>query len=89
MSEQISAMDVLKRMVDTNDPKIELSALGTNLVGLKKVKAGTEVTIGVSGDRVGSIYNGKYVGGLILADKARFDEVRAEMLKEATHDAAK
>lgn len=75
-------MDVFKRMVDTDDPKIELSPLGANLLNLKKVKHGTEVTIGVSGDRVGSIYNGKYVGGLILADKQRFEEVKAEMLRE-------
>ena len=82
MSDTISAIDVLKRMVDTDDPKIELASLGTNLLNLKKVKHGTEVTIGVSGDRVGSIYNGKYVGGLILADKERFEEVKAEMLQD-------
>lgn len=78
----ISSMDVLKRMVDTNDPKVELASLGQNLLSLKKVKAGTEVTIGVAGDRVGSIYAGKFVGGLILADKARFDEVKADMERE-------
>lgn len=81
MSDTISAMDVFKRMVDTDDPKIELSPLGANLLNLKKVKHGTEVTIGVSGDRVGSIYNGKYVGGLILADKQRFEEVKSEMVR--------
>lgn len=81
MSYTISAIDVFKRMVDTDDPKIELAPLGANLLNLKKVKHGTEVTMGVSGDRVGSIYTGKYVGGLILADKQRFEEVKAEMLR--------
>lgn len=82
MSDTIGAIDVFKRMVDTDDPKIELAPLGTSLLNLKKVKHGTEVTIGVSGDRVDSFYNGKYVGGLIFADKARFDEVKAELLRE-------
>jgi hypothetical protein len=81
MSKSVGWLDVMKRMVDTNDAKIELSPLD-NVTHLKKVKAGTQVTIGVSGDRVGSIYSGQYVGGLILVDRQRFNEVKAEMEKE-------
>lgn len=81
MSKQVGTLDVMKRMVDTNDPKIELAPL-TQVTNLRAVKAGTQVTIGVSGNRVGSIYNGEYVGGLILIDRKRFNEVKEEMERE-------
>jgi hypothetical protein len=75
---KVNAFDVFSHMVETDDKAITMAALG-NITELRKVKAGTNVTIGVAGDVVGSIYNGKYVGGLILCDKKRFDEVKAEL----------
>jgi len=49
------------------------------LVGARKVKAGTQVTIGVGGDVVGGLATRKYVGGLLLCDSDRFKEVKAQM----------
>ena len=76
-----NALDIFSHMVETNDKAITMAPLG-NVTHLKKVRAGTNVTIGVAGDVVGAIYEGKYVGGLILCDKKRFDEVKAEMEAE-------
>jgi hypothetical protein len=75
--------DVMKRMIDTDDKGIELAPLA-NISNLRAVKAGTQVTIGVSGNRVGPIYNGDYIGGLVLVKRARFNEVLAEMEREAS-----
>lgn len=52
----------------------------SNVTNLKKVRAGTQVTIGVEGDVVAAIgIEGKYVGGLILADKEQFNALVKEM----------
>ncbi len=54
-----------------------------NITNLRKVKAGTQVTIGVEGDVVASIgLDHKFVGGLILADKEQFNQLKAEMEAE-------
>ena len=81
MSGKINSFDVFSRMVERDDKAITMAPLG-NVTELKKVKGGTNVTIGVAGDAVGPIYNGKYIGGLILCEKKRFDEVKAEMEHE-------
>ena len=73
----ISNFDVLKAMT-----KIQLAPLG-NITNMKKVKAGTQVTIGVGGDVIFGLMNDAYVGGLILADKKEFDEIREKMVEEA------
>jgi hypothetical protein len=77
MSRQVSSFDVLKLMCERN-MKIQLAPL-ENVTYLRKVKAGTQVTIGVGGDVIGSIYAGKFVGGLILADKEQFREIEKEL----------
>ena len=74
---KISSFDVLKVMSE-RDMDIRLAPL-ENIAELKKVKAGTEVTIGVEGDLVGAIFNGKFVGGLILADRDQFQRVKQEL----------
>jgi hypothetical protein len=78
----MNTFDIWSRMVERDDKAIEIAPLG-NVTRLQKVKEGTNVTIGVSGDRIGSIYQGKFIGGLVLCDKKRFDEVKAEMEAEA------
>jgi len=78
---RINPFNVFSRMVERDDKALTMAALG-NITELRKVKAGTNVTIGVAGDVVGAIYNGKYVGGLILCDKKRFDVVKAELERE-------
>ena len=83
MKKTFHLFDVMKRMIDTDDKGIELAPLA-NISNLRAVKAGTQVTIGVSGNRVGPIYNGDYIGGLVLVKRARFNEVLAEMEREAS-----
>jgi hypothetical protein len=77
----VNNFDVLKRMGENNG-KIQLAPL-TNIVNLKKVKAGTQITIGVAGDVVSAIgIEGRFVGGLILADKEEFNRTKAAMEAE-------
>ncbi len=76
----VNNFDVLKEM-GARDMKVALSPLD-NIVNLKKVKHGTQVTIGVAGDLVAALgIEHKFVGGLILADKQEFNALKAEMLK--------
>ena len=76
-----STFDIMRVMSD-RDMNIQIAPLG-NVVNLKKVKAGTEVTIGVAGDMVGSIYLGKFVGGLFLCDKEQYRQIEAELQSAA------
>ena len=78
---KINAFHVFCRMIDTNDQALKLAPLG-NILGAKKVKAGTKVTIGVEGDIIAGILNGEYVGGLILCDKQRFDQTKRQLESE-------
>jgi hypothetical protein len=82
MKKGFNLFQVVLRMIDTNDKGIELAPLD-NITNLRAVRAGTNVTIGVSGDRVGSIYRGDYLGGLLLINRERFNAVLAEMEAEA------
>lgn len=76
----INNFDVLKRMsIDNRDIR-----LGVDLVRAKKVVAGTEVTIGIGCDMVGSIVNGDLSVCLLAFDKKQFDEVKSAMEQEAT-----
>lgn len=72
--------DVLKEM-GARDMKVALSPLD-NITNLKKVKHGTQVTIGVAGDLVAALgIDHIFVGGLLLADKAQFNSLKSEMQK--------
>lgn len=76
----VNNFDVLKEM-GVRDMKVAVSPLH-NIVNLKKVKQGTQVTIGVAGDLVAALgIEHKFVGGLILADKDEFDTIKSEMQK--------
>ena len=50
----INNFDVMKRMSD-EDQDIRLAGLG-NIISMKKVKAGTQITLGVQGDVLVTIY---------------------------------
>jgi hypothetical protein len=76
----VNNFDVMKRMCEF-DRDIRLAPLG-NIIRLQKTKAGTQITIGVEGDVVAAIANGRLVGGLILADKAEFDQTKRELAAE-------
>ena len=78
----VNNFDVLKEM-GVRDMKVGLSPLD-NIVNLKKVKHGTQVTIGVAGDLVAALgIEHKFVGGLILADKDEFNALKSEMQKSS------
>ena len=51
----------------------------SNIIEARTVKAGTKVTIGVEGNLCSAILAGDLVGGFILCDKKRFEELKAEM----------
>ena len=84
MPEKVNSFDVFKRMGEQNNTAMQLAPLG-NITNMKKVKAGTDVTIGVGGDIIFGIMNGDYVGGLILCGKAEFEKVKREMEDEQAH----
>lgn len=73
----ISNFDVLKRMGKEN-LDIRLSP-SENIVSVKKVKAGTNLTIGVAGDQVAAISIGDLCVCLLLFDRKQFAETRLRM----------
>lgn len=76
----VNNFDVMKLMGERN-LDIQLAPLG-NVLRVHKVKAGTQVTIGVGGDVVAGIADGRFVGGLILADQEQFHRLKQEMEAE-------
>lgn len=74
---KVGTFDVLKVMCERN-MDIRLSTL-ENVTNLRKVKRGTQITIGFYGDVVAAIANGKFVGGLLLADNEQFRAVQEEL----------
>jgi hypothetical protein len=81
MNKTFHLFDVMKRMIDTDDKGIEMAPLA-NITHMRAFKAGTKITIGVPGNRVGSIAEGDYIGGLLLVLRARYNEVLDEMERE-------
>jgi hypothetical protein len=73
----VGAFDVFKRMVDVDDKALELAPLN-NIIHLKAVNAGTQVTIGVGRNILNDILDGRLVGGLILCNKEQFEKVKKE-----------
>lgn len=80
---KINNFDVLKRMGETCGEKLQIAPLD-NIINLRKVRGGTQVTIGVAGDVVAALgIEHRFVGGLILADKETFDALKARMQSQA------
>ena len=69
--------DVLKRMSD-EDQDIRLATLA-NILSMKKVKAGTQIVLGVEGDVLIGILEGKFGGCFLLYDWKQFTETRKKM----------
>ena len=80
MPSEVGAFEVFARMAETDDKALKLAPLA-NILNMKVVKAGTQVTIGVSGDMLARIMNNEFCGGLLLCENKRFDELKAEMEK--------
>jgi len=76
-----NSFDVMKAMCAANG-KIQIAPLG-NILNMRKTKAGTQLTIGVAGDVITGILLGNYVGGLILCDKAEFQETERAIEADA------
>ena len=77
MSREVGHFDICKAMaVEGQDIRV---APLENVVRLRKVKAGTQVTIGVEGDLVADIWKGKFVGGLLLIDREQYFAMKREL----------
>lgn len=74
-----NSFDVLKTMSEENQD-IRLAPL-SNITRIDKVRAGTNVTIGVAGDVIAGLANGDFVGGLYLADRKQFAETQERLSK--------
>lgn len=67
--------DVLKVM-SARDLEI---MFGPDILRINKVKAGTQVTVGIAGDLVARIADGELHGGLMLWNVAQFKAIKAEL----------
>jgi hypothetical protein len=74
---KVGTFDVLKVMCERN-MDIRLSTLD-NVIQLRKVKKGTNITIGFHGDVVSAIALGKMIGGMLLVDNEQFKTVKKEL----------
>jgi len=79
---KVSAFEVFLQMQNSDDKALKLAPL-SNIIEARKVKEGTKVTIGVGEDICLKIMADELVGGLILVDRKRFNEVKAEMEAES------
>lgn len=76
----VNNFDVLKRMsAESKDIRL---APSSNILHMKIVKAGTQITIGVQGDVLVSIVSGKLVGCFLVWDKEQFEEMKKKMEAE-------
>jgi hypothetical protein len=75
----VNNWDVLKEMGARGSPKLEMAPLD-NIIRINYyANRGTEITIGMPGSRILAFERGDYVGGLILADKKEFNEVKSDL----------
>jgi hypothetical protein len=79
-TKKIGHFDICRALAAA-DKNIQIAPL-ENITSLRKVKAGTQVTIGVPGDLVKAIgLQNKYVGGLLLIDREEYLSMKAELEK--------
>lgn len=75
---KIGHFDICKAMALGN-MNIVMAPLD-NVTDIRKVKAGTNVTIGIAGDYVAAIgLQNKYVGGLLLCDREQYFSTKAQL----------
>jgi hypothetical protein len=75
----VNNFDVLKRMASENKD----IRVGTDVLNMKAVKAGSQVTMGIAGNVLAPIMYGELCACLIIYDKKQFNQVKADMLFEA------
>ena len=71
----VNNFDVLKRMSAENKD----IRLGTDLLNMKAVKAGSQITMGVPGNVLGALMFGELRACLVLFNVKQFDEVKSAM----------
>jgi hypothetical protein len=74
----VNNFDVLKRMAAENKD----IRLGTDLLNMKAVKAGIQITMGIEGNVLAQLMFGELNARLILYNKKQFIETVATMEKE-------
>ncbi len=75
---KVTFFQVAEELSTRNSPAIKLAPLD-NVRNMRKVKAGTNVEIGVGFDCISGILDGRFTGGLLLCDTAEYLKVKAEM----------
>lgn len=75
---KVGHFDICKVMAERN-MEIKIGPL-ENVSNLRKVKAGTQVTIGIAGDEVAAIgLENRYVGGLLLCNREEYFAIKKEL----------
>ncbi len=77
MPDKPNGFDVMKE-VSRRNGKIFMAPLG-NILRMNKVKAGSQITIGVPYEVMMGLIQDRYVGGLFVVDKEEFARVEAEL----------
>jgi len=81
---EINSFDVLKRMAKENKD----IRMGTDLVNMKAVKAGSQITMGIAGNVLAALMFGELNACLILYNKKQFIETTAKMSQESSSTAS-
>jgi hypothetical protein len=74
----VNNFDVLKRMAAENKD----IRLGTDVLNMKAVKAGSQITMGIAGNVLSQLMFGELNACLILWDKKQFNELKTAMEAE-------
>jgi hypothetical protein len=74
----VNNFDVMKRMTQEGNTGIMVVPLG-NVIRMKKVKAGSEITLGAPERVMVGLLRGDYVVVLLLAEKEEFRRIKEEL----------
>lgn len=86
MSEkEISSFAVFDAMCDANSSGLRAAPI-SNIVNMKKVKAGCQITFGCEADVMDLVLAQKVFGGFIIADKEEFQKFKEKLEQEQTCD---
>jgi hypothetical protein len=75
----VNNFDVLKRMASENKD----IRMGAEVLNMKAVKAGSQITMGIAGNVLADLMFGKLKACLILFDTKQFDELKDLMEKDS------